>query len=72
MMRSLDELDVGVASFNKQDSKLNSVALFDGEHADAAILDGLNLFWIHGAICDVVLQCHFDFLVACDVAVWLV
>ena len=60
-MRScLNELDVGVASFNKQDSELNAVALFDGEYADAAILDSLNFLGIHGAVCDVVLECHFD------------
>jgi hypothetical protein len=73
MMRScLNELDVGVASLHKQGTELNAVALFDGEHADAAIFDCLNLLWVHGAFCDVVLQCHFDFLVTCDVAVWLV
>jgi hypothetical protein len=61
MMRScLDELDVGVASLHEQDSELNASALFDGEYADAAILDGLNLLWVHSAVCDVVLECHFD------------
>jgi len=61
MMRSLDELNVGVASLHEQGTELNAVALFDSEHADAAILDGLNLFWVHGAFCDVVLECHFAF-----------